>query len=203
MYLFRCSLGLEWEEQGISFLLFHLFLFIRFPLRSPFFMPSPNLKKKETFFSHNPPTQINHCHCPEFTFRCPRSRLKPGWMSLPHRPIFKTRKPQWRWVRKLDSTPPPVHPAVWTVADRAITAHLGNKAEASPFRRVRLRSTTVVLFNISVCVALSEWYWLLGEAAAGVGGDGQEGCREPSLAVRLRSAAQLLLRQGNRVRTNI
>lgn len=44
---------------------------------------------------------------------------------------------------------------------------------------------------------LSEWRGFLGEAAAGVGGDGQEGCREPSLAVRLRSATQQFIWQGS------
>lgn len=202
MYLFRCSLGLEWEEQGISFLLFHLFLFIRFPLRSPFFMPSPNLKKKKHFLATTRRLKSTTATVLNSRSGVPGvSWSLGGWVC--HIDRFSRRESRSggeleNWIQ-----PPPVHPAVWTVADRAITAHLGNKAEASPFCRVRLRSTTVVLFNISVCVALSEWYWLLGEAAAGVGGDGQEGCREPSLAVRLRSAAQLLLRQGNRVRTNI
>lgn len=47
------------------------------------------------------------------------------------------------------------------------------------------------------CALLAEWCGFLGEAAAGVGGDGQEGCREPPLAVRLRPATQQLLWQGS------
>lgn len=50
---------------------------------------------------------------------------------------------------------------------------------------------------MGISVILSERCGFLGETAAGVGGDGQEGCREPSLAVGLRSATQHFLWQGS------